>query len=340
MKKRLYMLIIAMGVMCTACGNSESAAGDGNDVNVADTTEDSDKADATEVASDKNEDTIEEADKNTDTTEEASDKNDGSTEEADDIRNESTTNETASNMSDSVGPEYIIIENPSEDYYCIDSVVPSADDSVISLDMLTEEANDITDTEKWFADNGLENIEFGGIEDEKYRYELDGDETYSRYILRIYDKTSGEHLKTLDFSEYCYASEYKESDYDFIEQRIWWVQSVDDILYVAIGHNTYTESSPKNGYITAIDLEDASVIWKSAPCVTNARNFAIIDNTIVCGYGFTSEPDNLNLLNLSDGKLVEQIPLKTMADYIICKGDTLYVRTYNTNYTFKIGRAD
>ncbi len=321
MKKRLYMLIVVLSVMSTACGNSGDAADAGNEVNVVDTMEEA-------------------SDKNTDTVEEASNKNDGYTEETDYTRNDSTTNETADNMSDSVEPEYIIVENPSEDYYCIDSVVSSADDFVVSLDMLTEEANDITDTEKWFADNGLENIGFGDIEDEKYRYELEGDENYSRYILRIYDKTSGEHLKTLDFSEYCYASEYKESDYDFIEQRIWWVQSVDDILYVATGHNTYTESSPKNGYITAIDLKDASVIWKSAPCVSNARNFAIIDDTIVCGYGFTSEPDNLNLLNLSDGKLVKQIPLKTMADYIICKGDTLYVRTYNTNYTFKIGKAD
>lgn len=310
MKKRLYILIIVMGVMCIACGNSKDAAGKRNEVNVVDSTGEA-------------------ANKNADSTEEEADKAD-------------TAGETADNKNDDVHNEaaYIIVENPSEDYYCIDSAVLYGNESVISLDMLTEEANDITDTEKWFADNGLENIEFGDIEDEKYRYELDGDDGYSRYILRIYDKTSGAHLKTLDFSEYRYANEYKETDYDFIEQRIWWVQSVDDILYVAIGHNTYTESAPKNGYMTAIDLKDTSVIWKSAPCVTNARNFAIIDDTIVCGYGFTSEPDNLNLLNITDGELVKQIPLKTMADYIICKGDTLYVRTYNTNYTFKIGKAD
>lgn len=330
MKKRLCTLIIVMSVMCTACGNNDSAVGGGNEVNVADTTEESSKVDATGEATDKN----------ADTTEETSGKNDSVTEETDDTKNENTTEETSDNMSNGAEAEYIIVKNPSEDYYCIDSVVSSGNESVISLDMLTEEANDITDTEKWFADNGLENIEFGDIEDEKYRYELDGDDGYSMYILRIFDKASGAHLKTLDFSEYRYANEYKESDYDFIEQRIWWVQSVDDVLYVAIGHNTYTESAPKNGYMTAIDLEDASVIWKSAPCVTNARNFAIIDDTIVCGYGFTSEPDNLNLLSITDGELVEQIPIKTMADYIICKGDTLYVRTYNTNYTFKIGRAD
>ncbi|MDE6664368.1 MAG: hypothetical protein K2K46_13655 [Lachnospiraceae bacterium] len=340
MKKRLYILIIVMGIMCTACGNSKDAAGKRNEANVVDSTgeaantnadsteEEADKADTAGETADNNADTIGgTAEKYADTTVETPDKNDGATEE------------TADNKNDDAEAEYIIVENPSEDYYCIDSAVLYGNESVISLDMLTEEANDITDTEKWFADNGLENIEFCDIEDEKYRYELDGDDGYSRYILRIYDKTSGEHLKTLDFSEYRYANEYKESDYDFIEQRIWWVQSVDDILYVAIGHNTYTESAPKNGYMTAIDLKDASVIWKSAPCVTNARNFAIIDDTIVCGYGFTSEPDNLNLLNITDGELVKQIPLKTMADYIICKGDTLYVRTYNTNYIFKIGKA-
>ena len=229
-----------------------------------------------------------------------------------------------------------VVENPSEDYYCIDGIESSGENNSFILEKLTEGKNNITDTEKWFEDNELETIDSNVIEDEQYRYELEGDDGSSKYLLHIYDKVSGNYLKTLDFSEYRYASEYKEEDYDFIEQRIWWVQSVGDILYVSISHNTYKESCPNHGYIVAIDLNDAGVIWKTGPCITNSRNFAIIDKTIVCGYGFTDEPDYINLVNIDDGTLREQIDINSKADYIICKDDILYVRTYNTDYTFQV----
>ena len=232
----------------------------------------------------------------------------------------------------------IIVENPSEYYYCIDGIESSGENTSFILEKLTEEKNNITDTEKWFEDNELETIDSNVIEDEQYRYELEGDDGSSKYLLHIYDKVSGNYLKTLDFSEYRYASEYREEDYDFIEQRIWWVQSEGDTLYVSISHNTYTESCPNHGYIVAIDLNDSSVIWKTDPGITNSRNFAIIDSTIVCGYGFTDEPDYINLVNIDDGRLMEQIDINSKADYIICKDDILYVRTYNTDYTFQICR--
>ncbi|MCH5250201.1 MAG: hypothetical protein J1E98_09715 [Lachnospiraceae bacterium] len=232
----------------------------------------------------------------------------------------------------------IMIENPSESYYCIDSIESSGENNSFILEKLTEEKNNITDTEKWFEDNELETIDSNVIEDERYRYELEGDDGSSKYLLHIYDKVSGNYLKTLDFSQYRYASEYREEDYDFIEQRIWWVQSEGDTLYVSISHNTYTNSCPNHGYIVAIDLDDSSVIWKTDPGITNSRNFAIIDNTIVCGYGFTDEPDYINLVNMDDGTLIEQIDINSKADYIICKDDILYVRTYNTNYTFQVCR--
>lgn len=229
---------------------------------------------------------------------------------------------------------YYMIENPSWEYYLTDSI-PSEDDTCLKLEQLTEEANEIIDTEKWFAENGLEQPLWNSIEDELYRYEITGD-SYPGYLIDMYKKDTGEYLQCLDFSEYRYAEDFKEEDRDYIEQGIWWVQSVDDVLYVAIGHNTYAESSPHTGYLTAVNLNDMSVIWKSEPCTTNARTFEIVDNTIICGYGFTSEPDYLILVNRLDGTQIEKIPIKTQAEYIICKDDVLFVRTYNTNYTFRM----
>ncbi len=235
-------------------------------------------------------------------------------------------------------PTEILVENPSQEYYLTESIA-SEDDMSLSLEMLTEEANAITDTDEWFAQNELPAFDSFHMEDDAYRYEILGDDYASGYLLSIYEKESGTFVKCLEFSDYRYTDNIKEGDYDFVEQRIWWAQSVDDVLYVAVAHNTYTESCPHTGYLVAIDLNDNHVIWKSAPCMTNGRTFEIIDNTIVCGYGFTNEPDYLNLVNRLDGSLIEQIPIKSMADYIIRKDDILYVRTYNTNYTFQLWRA-
>ena len=236
-------------------------------------------------------------------------------------------------------PTEILVENPSQEYYLTEAIA-SEDNMSLSLEVLTEETNAITDTEEWFAQNELPAFDSFHMEDEAYWYEIIGDDYASGYLLSIYEKTErGPFLKCLDFSDYRYTDNIKEGDYDFVEQRVWWAQSVDDVLYVAVAHNTYTESCPHTGYLVAIDLNDNRVIWKSAPCMTNGRTFEIIDNTIVCGYGFTDEPDYLNLVNRLDGSLIEQIPIKSMADYIIRKDDILYVRTYNTNYTFQLWRA-
>ncbi|MDE5931856.1 MAG: hypothetical protein K2H40_05155, partial [Lachnospiraceae bacterium] len=187
-------------------------------------------------------------------------------------------------------PTEILVENPSQEYYLTEAIA-SADDMSLSLEKLTEETNEITDTEEWFQENGLPVFDSFHMEDSAYRYEIIGDDYASGYLLGIYEKESGTFVKRLEFSDYRYTDNIKEGDYDFVEQRVWWAQSVDDVLYVAVSHNTYTESCPHTGYLVAIDLNDNHVIWKSAPCMTNGRTFEIIDNTIVCGYGFTDEPD-------------------------------------------------
>lgn len=232
-------------------------------------------------------------------------------------------------------PTEILLENPSQEYYLTEPVA-SESDAGLTLKLLTEEANEITDTEDWFRENELPPFDSFHMEDDTYRYEIVGDNYASGYLLNIYRKENSMFLKCLDFSNYRYTDNIKPGDEAFVEQRVWWAQSVGDVLYVAVAHNTYTESCPHTGYLVAIDINDAHVIWKSAPCMTNGRNFEIIGDTIVCGYGFTAEPDYLNLVSRLDGSLLEQIPVKSMADYIIRKDDTLYVRTYHTDYTYQI----
>ena len=227
----------------------------------------------------------------------------------------------------------IIIENPGFDYYCDNTVASSDAAPEITLELLTKERNQITDLEKWIFDNGLFMPQFP-FTDDNYYYETSGDNGYETYLLTLTDLDTKEKV-TLDFSKFQYGEEYKKEDIDFIKQRITYAQVDNGILYVATSHNTYAESSPQNAYITAIDLSDYHVIWKTEPLTCNSYSFVSLEQGIVCGYGFTDEDDYLKIVNKKNGKVIEQIPIESMAEYIILKDNVIYVRTYDTNYTFQ-----
>ena len=91
-----------------------------------------------------------------------------------------------------------------------------------------------------------------------------------------------------------------------------------------------------NAYITAIDLENERILWRSQPLVANSSNFLIKDNVIISGYGFTAEPDYIYLLSLDTGEVLQQIPVKSAPEYLIVRDRKLYVRTYNTDYVYQI----
>lgn len=224
----------------------------------------------------------------------------------------------------------IHMENPSWDYYSLEASEPAA--SPLSLVKLTEEANQITDTEAWFEKNNLTtDVEDTG----NYTCDILTGEGGEPYLIRVTKKESGESY-ILNFSDYQFANDFKESDAFIVRQTIHFAQVKDDILYLSIGHLTYAETSPHNAYVAAVDLKQGKLLWKSRPLVSNARNFVIKGDVLLCGYGFTAEPDNLYQLDLATGQVIAELPLKSKADYLILKDDILYVRTYNTDYTFRV----
>lgn len=224
----------------------------------------------------------------------------------------------------------IHMENPSWDYYSLEASEPGA--SPLRLVKLTEEANQITDTEAWFEKNNLTtDVEDTG----NYTCEILTGEGGEPYLIRVTKKESGESY-ILNFSDYQFANDFKESDASFVRQTLRFTQVKDDILYLSIGHLTYAETSPHNAYVAAVDLKQGKLLWKSRPLVSNAHNFVIKGDVLLCGYGFTAEPDYLYQLDLATGQVIAELPLKSKADYLILKDDTLYVRTYNTDYTFRV----
>ncbi len=223
-------------------------------------------------------------------------------------------------------PEAVHVENPSWDYYM--ETPAETGTEPLELTVLEEAKNEITDQEQWFAENGLE---LPDLNDEGYFCQINRDRM-TVDIIR-----NGEAEATLDFSDYQYAGDFLPEEKEFIDQEIHSAAVREGILYVSTFHYTYAESSPHTAYITAISLEDYHVLWKTEPLTCNSLNFEIVGDVILCGYGFTAEDDYLYQIDRKTGKRIGQMPLASMADYIIYKDDKLFVRTYHTDYVFQVG---
>jgi hypothetical protein len=157
-----------------------------------------------------------------------------------------------------------------------------------------------------------------------------------RYLVAL-DRATGRFSYGFDFAEYAYAPGAPARERDFIYQAIAWAAEEGDTLYVAHAHNTYARSSRgMNAYLTAIDTRRGRVIWRSAPLVSNASNFELVGEDIVSGYGFTQEPDFLYLLDKRTGEVRQRLPVRSGPEYIIRKGDRLYVRAYDADLVLRL----
>ncbi|MBN1433897.1 hypothetical protein JW921_04000 [Candidatus Fermentibacterales bacterium] len=128
-------------------------------------------------------------------------------------------------------------------------------------------------------------------------------------------------------------------DPEFVFQAVRWAEEWNGILYVSHFHRTYAESSGGlNACITAIDLDDMSVLWRSQPLVSNSENFLVIGDTIVTGYGFTNEADYVYLLDRRTGEVYDRVDVRSAPEYLVHEGEMLYVRCYDADYEFEIER--
>jgi outer membrane protein assembly factor BamB len=250
---------------------------------------------------------------------------------------------------------------PPFHYYKSDNTIVEKSHSY-TLNIKSSEPNEIIDEEEWFIDNDLtlntfqvpnsfrdstenlpdkidvmwnELIITAAFYDDSYIYCTYGSDFAEGYILNIYDEESLDIVYTFDFSNYKFSPDYIENDY--IQHKIIWAEIKDGILYISHSHNTYAESSNYlNAFVTAIDLDDMSILWRSDALVSNSYNFQILNDIIFCGYGFTAESDFLYQLDINTGEVLDKTALKSAPYYIIEKDSVLFVRTYNANYEFEI----
>lgn len=275
-----------------------------------------------------------------------------------------TTQEfTVEDMDSDVMSKSILMPLPPLSYYISDHAISKQNHS-IKLNLKSSEPNEIVDEEEWFLENDLSMNTFEvpnpfvntpgklpekinekwndliitkAFYDDSYIYCTYGYDFGEGYILEIYDADSYKIEYSLDFSNYACNHEYTESDNGAMYQKVNWAIIKDNILYLSHSHYFSAETTEyRNAYITAIDLVDFSILWRTAPLVCNSYNFLIVDDVIICGYGFTAEPDFLYQVDINTGVVIDTILLKTAPYYFMQKDNVLYVRTYDTNYEFEM----
>ena len=236
------------------------------------------------------------------------------------------------------GPEYVTVDNPTWKKYKADSVTPGTDH--ITLTKVKEEKTDWLNTEVWAEKNGF-TLEYLTHEDENYFYSGENDISGYGYMyqwLLVYDSAMENVLYGFDLQNLCNGPDYEEEKYSATTQYIRYATIVDNTLYAEIGHQGYASEESWSSYIVAIDLSTNELLFRSEPLVANAENFRIVGDTIICGYGFTDEPDYIYLLDRFTGEKYETISVNSGPYQFMVQDDTLYVATYNTAYEFKISR--
>ncbi len=262
-------------------------------------------------------------------------------------------------------PELVKAEPPPSGYYLMPAIGEQPETSV-RLVKLSDKRNQITDDADWWVANALQPLTYevpnpfrqrtGNLPDfvppvfnglrvvtvqrgDPIMAIYGADYSEGRYLLAI-DAASGKPLFAFDFSLYEWPTEFQRQEQEFVKMALRWALVDGKTLYVAHAHSTYAKSSNGfNAYLTAIDIASGRVLWRSQPLVSNAGNFVLHGDALISGYGFTQEKDYLYVINRADGRVVQQLPVRSGPDYLVAKGfDRLYVRTYDTDYVFELRR--
>lgn len=209
----------------------------------------------------------------------------------------------------------------------------------ITFILVSEQENDIIDTQEWVAENNLFLPMLGYqwedyIEREEnapaynsaimYANNVFYDENYvyewSSTLLNIYDRSTTQLLYSISY----------QMDQWYLMGNCAYLR--DGILYMCYNYNGYAQ--PGTCYLLAYDVEKDAVVWRSEDQTYNSMNFLVRDNIIICGYGFTAEDDYIYQIDMNTGRVIDKTKLNKQPELFSEKDGQLYVRTYSYDYVF------
>jgi len=219
-------------------------------------------------------------------------------------------------------------------------------DVKISLTLISTKPNQITDNELWWQQHKLEKPEIyvrfpagsRGMIPESVP------NSYQSEPLMAVWKVSGRRFftygKDIYNTRYLLAEAPGGGKIDFAFDAnaygaATWAAIAGDTLYITNNPGNLSASQSDGAKLFAIDLKTNQLKWVSKKKTCHGQ-FLIIGGSIICGYGFSGEPDFIYVLDRSTGKAKQTIKLKTAADWLIQKENRLYVRCYNTDNIYRI----
>lgn len=241
---------------------------------------------------------------------------DAVTEVSDETENMEITEVEEAEVAETVEPKYITIDfnGVTETHAEGDSVIP------LKWNILSEEDNGIDFADEWYASENLSlpmiGTDWNSFSDENYEY------LWEREDLYIYENGTGNCLYVLHYP----------TDKWYVNGNNAYLK--DGIFYGASVANGYAQ--PNTCFMFAYDLENEKLLWRSADQSYNSMNFVVEGDVLICGYGFTAEPDYLYQINRNTGEIIDRLLLKKMPDLIVEQDGKLYVHTYSYNYVIEI----
>ena len=219
-------------------------------------------------------------------------------------------------VAETVEPKYITIDfnGVTETHAEGDSVIP------LKWNILSEEDNGIDFADEWYASENLSlpmiGTDWNSFSDENYEYLWEGEDLY------IYENGTGNCLYVLHYP----------TDKWYVNGNNAYLK--DGIFYGASVANGYAQ--PNTCFMFAYDLKNEKLLWRSADQSYNSMNFVVEGDVLICGYGFTAEPDYLYQINRNTGEIIDRLLLKKMPDLIVEQDGKLYVHTYSYNYVIEV----
>ena len=241
---------------------------------------------------------------------------DAVTEVSDETENMEIAEVEEAEVAETVEPKYITIDfnGVTETHAEGDSVTP------LKWNVLSEEDNGIDFADEWYVSENLSlpmiGTDWNSFSDENYEYLWEGEELY------IYENGTGNCLYVLHYP----------TDKWYVNGNNAYLK--DGIFYGASVANGYAQ--PNTCFMFAYDLENEKLLWRSADQSYNSMNFVVEGDVLICGYGFTAEPDYLYQINRNTGEIIDRLLLKKMPDLIVEQDGKLYVHTYSYNYVIEI----
>ncbi len=241
---------------------------------------------------------------------------DAVTEVPDETENMEIAEVEEAEVAETVEPKYITIDftGVTETHAEGDSVIP------LKWNILSEEDNGIDFADEWYASENLSlpmiGTDWNSFSDENYEYLWEGEDLY------IYENGTGNCLYVLHYP----------TDKWYVNGNNAYLK--DGIFYGASVANGYAQ--PNTCFMFAYDLENEKLLWRSADQSYNSMNFVVEGDVLICGYGFTAEPDYLYQINRNTGEIIGRLLLKKMPDLIVEQDGKLYVHTYSYNYVIEI----